>query len=94
MSLQEDIVLTRGGCPYKRGCPHKRGTTVLVFGCLQYDVVNNTTNEQTSLISNIEHKVTMTYDEENSGLDLGQAQKCGRVKPVDGIPPSPLVSIE
>jgi len=36
----------------------------------------------------------MTYAEGNSGLDLGQAQQCGRVKPVDGIPPSPLMSIE
>jgi len=28
----------------------------------------------------------MTYDVGNSGPDLGQAQKCGRVKPVNGIP--------
>jgi hypothetical protein len=28
----------------------------------------------------------MTYDVGNPNPDLGQAQRCGRVKPVNGIP--------
>jgi hypothetical protein len=31
----------------------------------------------------------MTYDIGNPGLGLGQAQKCGRVKLVNGIPTLP-----
>jgi hypothetical protein len=33
-----------------------------------------------------EHKKTMIFDVGNSGSVLGQAQKDGGVKPVDGIP--------
>jgi hypothetical protein len=32
----------------------------------------------------------MTYDIGNPGPDLGQAQKCGRLKLVNGIPTLPL----
>jgi len=31
-------------------------------------------------------KKTTTYGDETAGPGLGQAQKCGRVKPVNGIP--------
>ena len=34
-----------------------------------------------------------TYDIGNLGPGLGQAQKCGRVKPVNGIPTLPLLII-
>ena len=45
-------------------------------------------NEQSPLILSelTEHKKTMTYDLGNSGSGLGQAQKCGSVKPVIGPP--------
>jgi len=34
----------------------------------------------------------MTYDVGNLGPGLGQAQKCGRFKPVNGIPIATLPS--
>ena len=46
-------------------------------------------NEQPSLISkNCTLKNTTTYDIEIPGPGLGQADKCGRVIPVSGIPTS------
>jgi len=45
-------------------------------------------NEQSLLISNNDHCTKykiMTYDVRNPGLGLGHAQKCGEVKPVNGI---------
>jgi len=36
----------------------------------------------------------MTYDIGNPGPGLGQTQKCGRVKPINGIPTLPLLIIE
>jgi len=46
----------------------------------------NKTNNHLSL-QIIEHKKkTTTYNIGNPGSDLGQAQTCGGVKPVDGIP--------
>ena len=49
----------------------------------------------------IEHTKTMAYDVGNPVPGLGQAQKCGRVKPVNGIPtllkigsPTPRVPIQ
>jgi hypothetical protein len=35
-------------------------------------------------------KKTMTYDVGNPGPGLGQTQKCGRVRPVNGIPTIPF----
>ena len=36
--------------------------------------------------TNIKHKETMTFDVGNPAPGLGQAQKCGRIKRVNGIP--------
>jgi len=35
----------------------------------------------------------MIYDAGNPGFGLGQVQKCGRFKPVNGIPTLPLLII-
>ena len=37
-------------------------------------------------LNSLNTKKTMTYDVGNPNPDLGQAQRCGRVKPVNGIP--------
>jgi len=39
-------------------------------------------------------KMIMTYDIGNPVPGLGQTQKCGRVKPINGIPTLPLLIIE
>ena len=46
-------------------------------------------NEQSSLILTelTEHKKTAKCDLGNPGSGLGQAQQCGGVKPINGIPP-------
>ena len=47
-------------------------------------MVNNTTNINntiTSHLNSLNKKNIMTYDIENPGPGLGQALKCGRVKP-------------
>ena len=49
----------------------------------------NKTNNHISLQPIAHKKKTMTYDVVNPGPGLGQAQKCGRVKLVDGIPTPP-----
>ena len=55
-------------------------------------MVNNsnkisTKQTTTCQLKNIEHKKkTITYGIGNSGPGLGQAQQCGRVKPINGIP--------
>jgi hypothetical protein len=47
--------------------------------------INKTNNHLST--QNIEHKKkTITYGIGNSGPGLGQAQQCGRVKPINGIP--------
>jgi hypothetical protein len=51
--------------------------------------INKTNNHLSSQISNIKKK--MTYGFENSGTDLGQAHKCGRIKLVIGIPTLPFL---
>ena len=54
-------------------------------------MVNNSTNikKKQTITSHLNSlnikKKTMTYDVGNPGPGLGQAQKCGRVKPVNGI---------
>jgi hypothetical protein len=57
-------------------------------------VINSTNinkNEQSPLILTelTEHKDTATCDVGNPGLGLEQAQRCGEVKPVNGIPALP-----
>ena len=54
-------------------------------------MVNNVHQYQPKLtipshLKSLNIKKTMTYDAENPGSGLGQAHKCGRVKPVNGIP--------
>ena len=52
-------------------------------------MVNNSTNmnktKQSSLFTEHKKKGTATYDNGNPDSGLGQAQKRGRVKPVNGI---------
>ena len=53
--------------------------------------INNSTeykqNEQSPLILyNLLFLNTMTYDVGNPGPDLEQAQRCGRIKLINGIP--------
>ena len=43
----------------------------------------------THLSSSLNTKETTTYDAGNIGLDLGQAQQCSRVTPVNGTPMLP-----
>jgi len=55
-------------------------------------MINNSTNIKqtiTSHLHSLNTKKTMTYDIGNPGPGLGQAQKCGWVKPFNGIPPLP-----
>jgi hypothetical protein len=47
----------------------------------------------TSHLKSLNIKKTTTYDAGNPGPGLGQAQKCGGVKPDNGIP-TPLLIIE
>ena len=51
-------------------------------------------SRQSPLTSTIEHeKKTTTYDVGNPGPGLEQAQKCGRIKPINGISTLPTCSI-
>jgi hypothetical protein len=59
--------------------------TVIVNNAININKTNNHLSHQI-----IEHKNTMTYDVGNQGPGLRQEQKCGRVKSINGIPPSPL----
>ena len=45
------------------------------------------------MVNNIKKKKPRTYDIENPDPGLGQAQKCGGFKPVNGVQPSPSWSI-
>jgi hypothetical protein len=45
----------------------------------------------TSHLISLNIKKTMSYDAGNPGTGLGQTKKCGRVKPIIGIPPTPLL---
>jgi hypothetical protein len=47
----------------------------------------------TSHLKQMNIKKTMTFDVENSGPGLGQAQKCGGVEPVNGNSTLPLLII-
>jgi hypothetical protein len=52
--------------------------------------LNNSTNKTiTSHLNSTEQKKTMTFDIKNSGPGLGQAQKGGGVKPINGMPTLP-----
>ena len=52
-----------------------------------YTVINCINTNKKILTELAEHKKkSMTYDTGNPGPGLGQAQKCGRIKPVTGIP--------
>jgi hypothetical protein len=53
--------------------------------------INKINNHLSSLLT--EHKKNMTYDVGNPDSGIGQAQKCGGVKPVNGIPTLPLLII-
>ena len=56
---------------------------------VQYSNSNKTNNHL--LPQNTERHKTTTYEVESTGHGWGPPQKCGGVKPVDGIPnPSPL----
>ena len=47
---------------------------------------NNKTKNHLSPQRTENKKKTTTYDARNTGPGLGQAHKCNRVKPVNGIP--------
>ena len=51
-------------------------------------MVNNFTNI-TPHLNSLNTKKTMKYDVVNPGPALGQAHKCGGVKPVNGVPTLP-----
>jgi hypothetical protein len=48
-----------------------------------FNYINKTSNHLSPQLT--EYKKTIKYDVGNPGPGLGQAQKSGRVKPVDGI---------
>ena len=48
--------------------------------------INKTNNHLASELSSLNKKKTTTHDFGNPGPGLGQAQKCGGVKPVNEIP--------
>jgi hypothetical protein len=54
-------------------------------------MVNNSTNINKTN-NNLSPQIT-TYDVVNAGPSLGQQYKCGRVKPINGIPTLPLLII-
>ena len=59
-------------------------------------IVNNSNNinkTNNQLSSERTNKKTMTYDVGNPGTGLGQVQKCGRIKLVNGIPTLPFLII-
>ena len=47
--------------------------------------INKTNNHLSSKLNSLNTKKTTTYDFQNPGPGLGQAQKHGRVKPVNGM---------
>jgi hypothetical protein len=51
-------------------------------------MINNyiNSNKANNHLNSLNIKKTMTYDVENQGPGLGQAQICGGVKPVNGMP--------
>ena len=49
--------------------------------------MNKTNNHLSPSLT--EYKKIMTYGVGNAGPDLSQAQTCGGVKPVNGIPTTP-----
>ena len=51
-------------------------------------VINSTNIYRTNnlILTHKNTRKTTRYDVRNPGPDLGQAQKCGGVKPVNGIP--------
>jgi hypothetical protein len=54
-------------------------------------VIETINKRLTCLTELTEHIKTMTYDVGNPGPGLGQAQQCGGVKTVNGIPTPPSV---
>jgi hypothetical protein len=48
--------------------------------------MNKTNNHISFELNSLNTKKTTIYDVGNLGPDLGQVQKCGRVKPDNGIP--------
>jgi hypothetical protein len=48
--------------------------------------VSKTNNHLSQQIKSLSIQQTKTYDLKNAGPGLGQAQKCGRIKPANGIP--------
>jgi hypothetical protein len=56
---------------------------------MRFDSIPSTKRTFTLILSELtEHKKTMIYDVGNP-LIQGQTQKCGRVKPVNGVPTTP-----
>jgi len=51
----------------------------------------NKTNKSPLTLTHRIQKKTMTYDVENQDPGMRQAQKCGRVKQVNGIPLHKLI---
>jgi hypothetical protein len=48
--------------------------------------VSKANNHLSQQIKSLSIQQTKTYDLKNAGPGLGQAQKCGRIKPANGIP--------
>jgi hypothetical protein len=51
-------------------------------------MINNSTNINKTR-NHLSHLLKNTHDMENPGPDLGQAQKCGGIKPVIDFPSLP-----
>jgi len=67
--------------PRNAPCNVNKLSTYLVSILCRKVLFNNSNQYQQS-----EHKKDRTYNVENTGPGLGQTQKCGGVKPVNGIP--------
>ena len=48
--------------------------------------INNSNNNLSSELNSLNMTKAMTYDVENPGPDLGQAQQCDGIKLVNGMP--------
>ena len=61
----------------------------------QWSTISPISTKQTitSPLKSLNIKKSMTYNIGNPGPGLGQAQKCGRGNPVNGIPTLPLFII-
>jgi hypothetical protein len=67
-------------------CEFESRSSVMVYNSTN---INKKNTKHLILTYLTEHKKTMTYDVGNPGPGLGQAQQCGGVKTVNGIPTLP-----